>query len=115
MTAAAFPKHPGADRQPSAHAGIRGLVHDWVFRDALPENLRAVFDGRFANNVDPGELATELGVSPNYVRWAERVVRRRLDAYAHMIRNNDISRHHAPMSRKEAARIANTPGQVSDV
>lgn len=115
MSAAAFPKRPGEDRQPSAHAGIRGQIHDYVFRDALPVNLRGVWDLRFVNNVDEHQVAEELRVHVSFVRWAVRVLQHRFDAYAHMIRNNDINRHGAPMTREEAARVANAPGQVSPI
>lgn len=104
------PGMPSEDRQPTMHAGIRGGVMDYVFRDALPANLREVWNICFLGTASDQEAARELDVHPSFIRWAKAVLQRRFDQYAHMLHNNDFTGA-AKRTREEAAEIVNRPGQ----
>ena len=96
---------PSLETQPVTGAVVRGVVADYWFRDALPENLRGVYDRCLVNGQPPEVASAELRVSPGFVAWAMRTSARRLTRYTALISGP------MPMSREMAAKAANKPGQ----
>jgi len=100
---------PSLETQPQPAAVGRGIVYDYCFRDALPTNLREVYDLRFMGNASVEHTAETLGRSRTFVRWATTVCSRRLREYAAQV-HGSVSHPNTP--KTVAAAAANAPGQV---